>query len=731
MTKQKTKLNPKLSEIYESLLSKLDLQANHKSQMNARGMSSDFVERMGYKSLPNNRAGVASAIAKEFDNDLSGIPGFWLPDDKGINARWQLAGASGLLIPVRDHKGEVVQIKIRPDKTIDGGAKYISLSSAKYPNGASAQANVHWPKADIITPTIRITEGEIKADIATHQSGIYTISCPGVNSWRVAADAVLELNPDEIWVCFDSDKDGTRNLYNGDAEEVESNKPNDVGKYAGKLARYLDSNHPNVKIETWNPELGKGIDDVLMDGGETSLMTQEEKSQFIEEKLEGLVQFGWFYSMGSGMMHNYDDFSDPTASKRENWNNFFMCEENTKPFEHFMLDPSSLKVHDITYEPKQPQLMATKKKKLFNSWAPSEIKPQAGDVEPLLNHMRVLLPNNNEHIILERFFAWMIAREGEKLAWAILIQGDQGIGKSWFAELLKGCLGEWNVSMPDNAEITSDYTNWAKEVSAIVIDEFDAGRADNKRKVMDTLKPMITGNRVRIREMYRNHYSMPNCFNIIAFTNHKDAIYVESGDRRYYYVEAQDTRLKNPRHMIELWDWLRDPQTVPAVLYWAHNYDHSWLEEFGQMPAPVTTAKERITAENRHPVDQWVEEGVQTCQHPFNRDVVCTSFLMRFVPFWVKGSNVTNLGRALAKVEGVTKEPREIPFGSGKSKKRSVYYLRDAEKYLALKPRDISSALTGDEPMLSNETAQEYTDRIVEAMGQEKPDNPHFDDEPI
>ena len=41
---------------------------------------------------------------------------------------------------------------------------------------------------------MRITEGELKADIAYVASGVPTISFPGVDSWRVVVPVLRELN---------------------------------------------------------------------------------------------------------------------------------------------------------------------------------------------------------------------------------------------------------------------------------------------------------------------------------------------------------------------------------------------------------------------------------------------------------------------------------------------------------------------------------------------------------
>ena len=57
------------------------------------------------------------------------------------------------------------------------------------------------------TPTelIRVTEGELKADVATALSDIFTISVPGVGAWRTALPILRTLKPKEVRLAFDSD----------------------------------------------------------------------------------------------------------------------------------------------------------------------------------------------------------------------------------------------------------------------------------------------------------------------------------------------------------------------------------------------------------------------------------------------------------------------------------------------------------------------------------------------
>jgi hypothetical protein len=54
---------------------------------------------------------------------------------------------------------------------------------------------------------IRITEGELKADIATvlDPKHVWTLSVPGVNAWYRALPILEELKPKKVLVAWDSD----------------------------------------------------------------------------------------------------------------------------------------------------------------------------------------------------------------------------------------------------------------------------------------------------------------------------------------------------------------------------------------------------------------------------------------------------------------------------------------------------------------------------------------------
>ena len=98
--------------------------------------------------------------------------------------------------------------------------------------------------------TIRLTEGELKADVATVFSGMLTVSVPGVDMWRTALPVFEALQPQRVLVAFDADW---------------RSNPH-VAHALGQAAFALVKAGYAVQVEVWDPALGKGIDDLLAAG---------------------------------------------------------------------------------------------------------------------------------------------------------------------------------------------------------------------------------------------------------------------------------------------------------------------------------------------------------------------------------------------------------------------------------------------------------------------------------
>lgn len=254
-----------LHKVYSDLLSLLTLSPEHREDLRRRGLSDAEIEARQYRTLPaHGRAKVAKRLADRHGDLLLRVPGFYVKED-GSKRWWSLAGATGILIPVRDLTGRIVALKIRADNPGDG-PRYTWLSSTRH-GGPGPGNRVHCPLFKCEAGLVRVTEGELKADIATALTGILTLATPGVSCWRLVLPVLKDCGAKTVRLAFDADARGNRS----------------VARALERTAEALAGEGYSVELETWDPAAGKGIDDLLAAGGEPQVFTGEAARAMIGE----------------------------------------------------------------------------------------------------------------------------------------------------------------------------------------------------------------------------------------------------------------------------------------------------------------------------------------------------------------------------------------------------------------------------------------------------------------
>ncbi len=253
-----------LHAAYSALLAQLPLSAAHRAALQRHGLTDAEIEHRGYRTMPKQgRARLARDLLERFGDSLLHAPGFIIRECRG--SRYvTLAGAAGLLIPVRDVQGRIAALKIRRDES--NGARYSYFSSLKY-GGPGPGAPVHVPKgSQSAAETGRLTEGELKADVAFVRSGLPTISVPGVNNWR----DIIPILKTPGWKTV-------RLALDGDAKD----KPH-VARALGTIAEALPTEGFEIELERW-PADYKGIDDALAAGVDIVVLAGDAARQGIAE----------------------------------------------------------------------------------------------------------------------------------------------------------------------------------------------------------------------------------------------------------------------------------------------------------------------------------------------------------------------------------------------------------------------------------------------------------------
>jgi hypothetical protein len=243
--------------IYVDLLRlHLVLAEEHRANLQARGLSDLTIDAHGYQSAPTSdyAANVARALARE--HDLTGVPGFYRNGDA-----WRMnfdAWNQGIIIPVRDTRNRIRALMIRRDDA-NAKPKYIWLSSKDKPDGASPGSPPNFARVDVARASgeMIVTEGALKANVISELTGEAVCGIAGVTNFqetfgRDLRRALPELR--RVVVAYDAD--------------FRTNEA--VRRGLDKLIVNLQHASLTVTVRMWQPERGKGLDDVLASSKEVA-----------------------------------------------------------------------------------------------------------------------------------------------------------------------------------------------------------------------------------------------------------------------------------------------------------------------------------------------------------------------------------------------------------------------------------------------------------------------------
>ena len=148
-------------------------------------------------------------------------------------------------------------MKIRNERVSADGSKYVYFSSRKY-GGCGPGSPCHIPLGVTApAPLVRITEGELKADVIFALTGVPTISFPGVDRWPIVLPVLKELGATTVRTAFDADSC---------ANKIVAQRQLDC-------LRELVAKGYAIEMEVWDLAVRKGLDNLLAAGKQPEVLT--------------------------------------------------------------------------------------------------------------------------------------------------------------------------------------------------------------------------------------------------------------------------------------------------------------------------------------------------------------------------------------------------------------------------------------------------------------------------
>lgn len=254
-----------------------------------------------------------------------------------------------------------------------------------------------------------------------------------------------------------------------------------------------------------------------------------------------------------------------------------------------------------------------------NTWWPAEVKRTVGDPTPFLRHLELVLPDERDRGMFLAYMCACVQYPGKKFSWCPVLQGVEGNGKTAFSWCVAEALGQHYVHWLDAKALASDFNAFLSNKLLIAVEELRA--AEHQEEIIKSLYTIIAGGAgVQIQAKGVDQVSMQICCNLMATTNHRNAIRKTPDNARRFgiFFSAQQTKADIERcgmggdYFPKFYGWLREQGGFAIVSELLHSMpiprEYDPLHTLHR--APNTSTTEMAIVESLGGVEQHIVEAV-------------------------------------------------------------------------------------------------------------------------
>lgn len=306
------------------------------------------------------------------------------------------------------------------------------------------------------------------------------------------------------------------------------------------LSRIAESERQAMAQDIWH-SWGK-------DAGIKKSTIEKELMPFKKDAEADFVNYpewaeGWIYIATRCKYHNLETNYDVN---KEGFNQMFSGKDDCKGYEMSasqlmsVIYPMKFAI-DYMYFPGMGEVFQYEGKDMLNTFKVSGVPPATeldvdgqGVVDLFLKHVNMTFSNKRELTIMMDWMSYIVQNPGKKLNWALLLQGAQGTGKSYFGAVMQGVLGN-NAKKVKPEAIMGRFSSWATGSILNIVEEIYVGGSD-KYALMNRIKDYIRNDTIQIEEKGRDHRNVPNFASYLFFTNYQDALAITDDERGFCII---------------------------------------------------------------------------------------------------------------------------------------------------------------------------------------------------
>lgn len=304
------------------------------------------------------------------------------------------------------------------------------------------------------------------------------------------------------------------------------------------------------------------------------------------------------------------------------------CSEVKQPWKTLTEHPDLRKVDRLTYAPGEPVFCKEKSydsdvmMDCLNTYCPSGVEPEEGDVAPFVDLLSEVLDHHPDAIKhVTSFFAHMVQNPQERINHALVLQGEQGIGKDSLIAALEKLVGRHNSIQVTLQHVESQFNEWLFGKQLVVYQEM---LAPGRRGIYNRLKTYITDPFHTVNVKMTKLQRIPNRAAYIFLTNYKHALSIDPTDRRLW-VWFSKMQPRSPSYFKNYYMWLNDPRSPGHLLDYLLKYDISDFKPAA--PPPMTDAKRQMLETSAGEVEQYLRGAIESQTWPMGCDLVSVQHL--------------------------------------------------------------------------------------------------------
>jgi len=289
---------------------------------------------------------------------------------------------------------------------------------------------------------------------------------------------------------------------------------------------------------------------------------------------------------------------------------------------------------------------------MFNLWRGFNCEAIPGDCDPFLEYVRDVVCDGSEanYDYLIRWMARACQHPDTPGYSAVVLRGDQGAGKTFFAQEFGKLWGHHYLAISDPKHLVGSFNAHLRDCVILFSDEAFYAK---DRQHASILKNLISADVLTVEAKYVNAGPAKNCIHLIMASDQDHIIPAGVKERRFFVLETSRARQDDRPYFAEL-EKQMDEGGRGALLHYLLQFD---LSGFQVRDIPQTSALQKQRLYSFSDEEEWwhhklVDGRVYPEHSRWERRVYCEELTLDYVE-WMKRftysrqANATKLGHFL------------------------------------------------------------------------------------